>query len=128
MRKILADIEKGQPPLDAGLKLVRAMARWCRDRGPVAGELILRALERSDEQQPSSVRSLLSRILELAQQRGEIRTDVPAASMAAVIAGAMVPTMVYWSRHPEKGNLTKWLEGTWKLTMEGVLPRDGAGR
>jgi len=127
-RKILAAMEQGQPPLEAGRKLVRAMARWCQERGPVAGELILRALERPEDAQESSVRRLMARILELAQQRGEIRTDVPAAVMAVVITGAMVPSMVYWSRNPEKGNLSAWLEQTWKLTLEGALPRGGARR
>ena len=128
MERLLASLDKGQPPLDAGLELVRGMARWCRERGPVAGELVLRALEHPDEQQQSSARRLFARILEIAQRRGEIRRDVSAEAMATIITGAMVPPMVYWSRHPKKGNLTAWLEQTWRLALEGALPRGGARR
>jgi AcrR family transcriptional regulator len=123
MKRVVRSLDKGQPPLEAGLEFVRAMARWCRERGSGAGELLLRALERAEEPQQSSARALLARILEAAQRRGEIRRDVSAEVMATVIAGAMLPAMVYWSRHPEKGDLARWLEQTWRLTLEGALVR-----
>jgi AcrR family transcriptional regulator len=119
---VLAALENGQPPLEAGLDFVRGMARWCRERGPVAGELVLRAMEQPDERQQSSARLLLAHILERAQRRGEIRSDMSAEAIATVIVAAMVPPMVYWSRHPRKGNITAWLEQTWRLTLEGALP------
>ncbi len=128
LKRVVSAVEKGHAPLDAGRQFVRGMARWCREQGPVAGELVLRALERPDAEQQSSARNLLARILEEGQRRGEIRCDVSAGTLAIVIAGAMVPQMVYWSRHPEAGNIGNWLEQTWQLTLEGALPRKGAVR
>jgi len=120
---ILASLESGSPPLEVGLTLVRGMALWCEGHGRAAGELVLRALERLDAQHAPSAQTMFARIFEAAQAQGEIRRDVSADVLATAVVGGMIPWMVYWSRFPKAGNLAAWLEQTWRLTLEGALPR-----
>ena len=123
MKSVVSALDGGQPPLEVGREYVRGIALWCREQGAIAGELVLRALERPNETQQSSARLLLARILEAAQKRKEIRDDVSAEIMAILIAGSLVPPIVYLSRHPKKGDIVERLEQAWMLMLEGVLPR-----
>ncbi|MGA2149627.1 MAG: TetR/AcrR family transcriptional regulator [Bryobacteraceae bacterium] len=125
MGAFLAALEAGTPPLEVGLTLVRGIAKWCEDRGRVAGELMLRAMERPEQPQSSSARNMFGRVFQAAQARGEIRADVSADILSITVLAAMIPQIVHWSRFPSAGNLREWLELTWRLMLEGALPRRG---
>ncbi len=64
-------------------------------------------------------REVLAKVFEIGQQRGEIRSDVPAADLALLFQQSMFGAIVLWSVGVEN-DLPKMIEKTFPAIWEGV--------
>ncbi len=64
-------------------------------------------------------REVLAKVFEIGQQRGEIRTDVPATDLALMFQQAMFGAIVLWSVGLEN-DLPKMIEKSFPAIWEGV--------
>lgn len=65
-------------------------------------------------------RQLLARMFELAQQRGEIRRDIPAAELARLTQLILVGVSVAWALSPEQ-SLRRTAEDVWRLLSPNLV-------
>lgn len=63
--------------------------------------------------------ALLGRIIEVGQQRGEIRKDLEAAAMAQVLRQSLLGAMLIWSLHGD-GSLESRIETTFQILWNGI--------
>jgi AcrR family transcriptional regulator len=81
------------------------------------------SVRRELQQRVQACRKLLAEIIKLAQDRGEVRRDIPAAELSRLIQGIMMGVTMGWSIYPSAA-LRKVLEETWALIEPGL--RGGA--
>lgn len=129
--ELFAEIESqlaaGADALELASKTYLDMARWFEANRHFARPLLLHTLQSQHDPSPASTRTLLTRLLSAAQQQGQLRRDIPAETLAAVAAGSIIPMVFHWTAHGEPGQLPLWFAVSWKLHLEGSLPRPGEG-
>jgi hypothetical protein len=64
-------------------------------------------------------RKLLAEIIKIAQQRGEVRRDIPAADLSRLVQAIMMGVTMGWSIYPSAA-LRKLLEETWSMIEPGL--------
>jgi AcrR family transcriptional regulator len=69
--------------------------------------------------------SLLAQLVEIGQQRGEIRGDLPAADIAHVFRQMVFGTLLMWSVYGD-GSLTARIHWAFDLLWNGLAPRHDA--
>jgi AcrR family transcriptional regulator len=119
----LRKLETGASPLEVCRETVATTAEWIEKNRALVRPLFLRALEQAPPPSSGSTRMLLATMLREAQKRGEVRNDVPAEVMAALLSGSIFQMGLYWALHGKRGQLREWIVQAWKIHMEGVLPR-----
>jgi AcrR family transcriptional regulator len=77
------------------------------------------SVRRELQQRVQSCRKLLAEIIKMAQDRGEIRNDIPAADLSRLMQGIMMGVTMGWSIYPSAA-LRKVLEETWVLMEPGL--------
>lgn len=65
-------------------------------------------------------RRLLAEILTIAQERGEVRRDMPAAEMARLVQVLLFGTTLAWALNPDS-SLRRTAQDTWDLFVPGIL-------
>lgn len=71
------------------------------------------------------VHDLHSEIVRLGQERGEIRSDLPAAEIAHVFRQTIFGTLLLWSLHGD-ATLHSRIESAFNVLWSGLAPRDAA--
>src|ERR1700678_2967726 len=77
------------------------------------------SVRRELQQRVQACRKLLAEIIKIAQDRGEVRRDIPAAELSRLIQGIMMGVTMGWSIYPSAA-LRKVLEETWSLIEPGL--------
>jgi AcrR family transcriptional regulator len=77
------------------------------------------SVRRELQQRVQACRKLLAEIIKIAQDRGEVRRDIPAAELSRLIQGIMMGVTMGWSIYPSAA-LRKVLEETWALMEPGL--------
>lgn len=90
--------------------MVRALLQANLSSVPVRGEM-LRIHERN--------RALIARLIHHGQERGEVRTDMPAQEIAEVWRQTVFGTLMFWSLVGD-GTLTARIERAVRLLWEGI--------
>jgi AcrR family transcriptional regulator len=70
----------------------------------------------------SNATAYLARIIELGQQRGEIRRDLEAGDIAQVLRQSLLGAMLIWSLYGD-GSLESRIENVFKLLWNGMAAR-----
>ncbi len=71
------------------------------------------------------VHALHTEIIQLGQERGEIRKDVPAAEIAHVFRQTIFGTLLFWSLHGD-ATLHPRMDSAFNVLWSGLAPRDAA--
>jgi len=71
------------------------------------------------QQRVQACRKLLAEIIKIAQQRGEVRRDIPAADLSRLVQAIMMGVTMGWSIYPSAA-LRKLLEETWSMIEPGL--------
>jgi len=71
------------------------------------------------------VHALHSEIIRIGQQRGEIRSDLPAAEISNVFRQTIFGTLLMWSLHGD-ASLHERIESAFNVLWSGLAPRGGA--
>lgn len=71
------------------------------------------------------VHALHSEIIHIGQQRGEIRSDLPAAEISNVFRQTIFGTLLMWSLHGD-ASLHERIESAFNVLWSGLAPRGGA--
>jgi AcrR family transcriptional regulator len=69
------------------------------------------------------VRALHTEIVRLGQERGEIRTDLPAAEISDVFRQTIFGTLLFWSLHGD-ATLHPRMESAFNVLWSGLAPRN----
>ncbi len=67
----------------------------------------------------SSATGFLARIIEVGQQRGEVRKDLPASDIAPVLRQSLLGAMLIWSLYGD-GSLENRIENVFKVLWNGL--------
>ncbi len=67
----------------------------------------------------SSATASLARIIEVGQQRGEVRKDLPATDIAPVLRQSILGAMLIWSLYGD-GSLERRIENVFKVLWNGL--------
>jgi AcrR family transcriptional regulator len=73
------------------------------------------------------VHALHTQIIQMGQERGEIRTDIPAAEMAGVFRQTVFGTLLLWSLYGD-ASLTERMRTAMGVLWSGLAPRNPMGR
>jgi len=65
-------------------------------------------------------RRLLAQIFTIAQQRGEVRRDIPAAELARLVQVLLLGMILAWSLHPDS-SLRDTAQDAWELFLPSLL-------
>jgi len=68
------------------------------------------------------VLALHSEMIELGQQRGEVRDDLPAAELAQVFRQTIFGTLLMWTLHGDS-TLQARIESAFNILWTGLAPR-----
>jgi AcrR family transcriptional regulator len=123
LEEIRGKLSSGQSPLAVGNELLQATAAWVERNRGIARPLLLHALEQPRPETPSSTRALFASVFTAAQKQGEIRADVPAEHISALLVGNIAQLALHWTLHGKRGQMSEWLGLAWTLHLEGALPR-----
>jgi len=121
--QIRRKLASGQSPLAVGSKFLQSTATWVEKNRGIARPLLMHALDQPRTETPSSMRTMLALIFAAAQKKDEIRTDVPAEHISALLVGNIAIIVLHWTVHGKRGQLAKLLRLAWRLHLEGALPR-----
>lgn len=71
----------------------------------------------------SNATEMLGRILEVGQQRGEVRRDIEATEIAQVLRQSLLGGMLIWSLYGD-GSLESRIENVFRVLWNGLAPPD----
>jgi AcrR family transcriptional regulator len=69
------------------------------------------------------VMALHSEIIQLGQQKGQIRNDLPAMEIAQVFRQTIFGTLLFWSLYGD-GSLLSRMQASFEVLWKGLAPRD----
>ena len=122
LEEIQTKLDSGQSPLSVGREFLQSSAGWFEKNRGIARGLLVHTLEAPRTETPSATR-LWALIFAAAQRQGEIRADMPAEEMSALLVGNIALIALHWSSRGKRGQLADWLSFAWRIHLEGVLPR-----
>jgi AcrR family transcriptional regulator len=108
LRELAADVTGHSTENAALLRAIYAAHASC---APVRAELHKRL---------QTGRRLLAQIFTIAQQRGEVRRDIPAAELARLVQVVLLGMTLAWSLHPDS-SLRGTSQEAWDLFLPGIL-------
>jgi AcrR family transcriptional regulator len=108
LRELAADLAGHSTENPALLRAIYAAHASC---APVRAELHKRL---------QTGRRLLAQIFTIAQQRGEVRRDIPAAELARLVQVVLLGMTLAWSLHPDS-SLRGTAQEAWDLFLPGIL-------
>lgn len=73
-------------------------------------------------------RARLAAVFREGQQRGDVRADVPAESLAVAFIGLYVPPAVLWNLSRGRFDITAQARRGWSVFRDGIRPPGGGGR
>jgi AcrR family transcriptional regulator len=79
------------------------------------------------QQRHARAEGLLTQLVEIGQERGEFRRDLPALELARVFRQATFGTLLMWSVYGD-ASLPERISTTLNVLWSGLAPRDSAGR
>lgn len=126
----LEDARQGTDPLRMVLlRLARALSRE-PGKSPALVRSLLAAIHSADSVRElmsanlARGRELLSELMAIGQQRGEVRRDIAATDLARLFQQTQFGMLMLWTVHPP-APLEVWIEQTFGLFWSGVAtPRD----
>ena len=124
MRQGLEAVANGAPALAMLERYIKGQCEWFEAHENVAEALILGALRTVGEEKPEDEhrysRIFLAKLMKLAQDQGVIRQDVDPKDVAKVIGGALVVSVLSWSKQPVPGVLLPSMQRTLDIVLHGV--------
>jgi len=128
----LEDAQAGADPIAAILpRLARALSREPGRSAALVRSLMMAHLSNDAVRQMivgglEQGRGMLSEILRIGQERGEIRRDADPLLLARIFQQTMFGTLLFWSMHPG-APLHEWIEQTIGVYWDGIRAADGSG-
>lgn len=125
VRNLIGEVQQGASPLDVLRRFYAVMAQWFEAHAPIAEDVILSAIRLHDPDScsPEFVSHDFTRLmLQIAQQRGEVRADIDPSTQAIVIGGAFTLAVVDWSKKPQPKKLQKSLADCFQTFLYGAAP------
>jgi AcrR family transcriptional regulator len=126
----LEDARSGADPMRTVItRLARALARE-PGRSPRLVRSLVLAMQSSDAVREMMIgrlaegRALLSEIMAIGQQRGELRTDLAAAELGRIFQQSLFGTFFLWTMHPP-APLELWIDQTFGVFWSGVSAQRG---
>jgi AcrR family transcriptional regulator len=100
-------------------QLLQAWAKWHESRRPYLAPYLR-------HQRPSAARPVLERLCKSGQQRGDVRSDLSAAQLAAMLECLCVGALLSWLAHPD-ASLQHELDAMLLVALGGVAARASGG-
>ena len=123
VRNLIDEVEQGASPLGVLQRFYSVMAQWFEAHTAIAEDVIISSirLHDADSSSPKSVSHDFTRLmLQIAQERGEVRADIAPATQAIVIGGAFTLAVVDWSRKPKPNKLQESCANCFRIFLDGV--------
>ncbi len=123
-RLALESVANGQPAIPVLEQHIDRLCQWFEAHEKIAEALILASFKiKCDEttlEPHRYTRTFLIELMNLAQQQGVIRSDIPATELAKIIGGALVASVLGWCKQPQPGVLRASMRYTLKVFLEGA--------
>jgi AcrR family transcriptional regulator len=122
---LLRRLEAGESPCDLLRELFVGSCRWIAANRALAEPLLLAPFKNASSvsiEVPSgqpSFRGLALAIIRGGQERGEIRTDVPAEKLMQIAAGVHLQAAIFWLREGS-GRLDDWIDQFVSVFLDGA--------
>jgi len=130
-KEALEKVRQGMPTLDMLERFIKVQCEWFEQHANVAEALIMTALKSvGDENLPDKQRygrHFQIELMKLGQQRGEIRADVEPVDLAKLISGAMVLSVLAWTKKPQAGALYSTMQQSLKVFIDGIRVQQEGG-
>jgi AcrR family transcriptional regulator len=121
----LEDARQGADPLRMVLlRLARALSRE-PGKSPALVRSLMAAMHSADSVRElmsanlARGRELLGELMDIGQQRGEVRSDIAAADLARLFQQTQFGMLMLWTVHPP-APLEAWIEQTFALFWSGI--------
>ncbi len=124
VRNLISEVEQGASPLDALQRFYSVMAQWFEAHAAIAEDVIISAirLHDPDSGRPEVASHDFTRLmLQIAQRRGEVRTDIDPSTQAIVIGGAFTLAVIDWSRKPKPKKLQESFAKCFHTFLHGAV-------
>ena len=128
-------IASGDSPLEVLFDLLKHSAHWVEANPELERVMFRKKLElmssgnhecSPEDGMPSAKQHFFFVIVELvsaAQDKTEIRKDIPAADLARVIIPVVMSARMHWLMDPAQESLAERIEKSLKVVLEGFMPK-----
>ena len=120
----LEAVAGGAPAIPVLEKYIQALCVWFEGHEKIAEALIFSSLKTIGQEENLDQfrysRRFLVALFKLAQEHGELRDDVAPGELAKIIGGALVISVLGWSKNPVPGTLANSMRETLKIFLQGA--------
>jgi AcrR family transcriptional regulator len=125
--KLDTRLARGESPSLLLRELLSTTCRWYRRNRHLARTLLLSSLEQAppaaDLPESPSFRKLTERIMQRAQDVGEIRRDFAPSMLAEITVGMFLQAALFWIHAAKPGRLDHWVDRCLTVFLEGAQSR-----
>jgi len=129
IKEALEAVRQGASALAVLERFLKAQCDWFEGHEKVAEALIMGALKSVGLDQGADKlrysRHFQATLMELGQQQGEVRSDIDPREIAKMIGGAVVVSVLAWSKNPQPNTLYPSVQQSLKILLEGIRPHQG---
>lgn len=123
VQNLIERVRQGESALDALQRYYLVMAQWFETYPNIAEDIMLSAIRLHDpgSNVPEHVAHDFTKLmLQIAQERKEVRGGVDIDNMAVVIGGAFAVAVIDWSRNPETEPLQERFKSCFQIFLHGI--------
>lgn len=123
VQNLIAQVRQGGSALDALQRYYLVLARWFETYPNIAEDIMLSAirLHDPDSDLPEYIAHDFTRLmLNIAQERSEVRADIDINSLSITIGGAFTLAVIDWCRKPETGALQASCKTCFQIFQQGA--------
>ena len=125
-RAVLEAVAGGAQAIPVLEQYIQALCVWFEGHEKIAEALIFSSLKTIGQEenldQLHYSRRFLVALFKLAQEHGELRDDVAPGELAKIIGGALIVSVLGWSKNPVPGSLVNSMRETLKIFLQGAQP------
>lgn len=129
LKTALEKVQQGMPVLEMLDRFLQVQCQWFEEHEKIADALIMSALKSVGDDLPNKQRygrHFQIELMKIGQARGEIRNDVDARTLAKMISGPMVLSVLAWCKKPKPGTLYPAMQEVLKVFIDATRAGDQA--
>jgi len=127
LKTALEKVQQGMSALEMLDRFLEVQCQWFEQHEKIADALIMSAMKSIGDDLPNKQRysrHFQIELMKIGQARGEIRKDIDAQTLAKMISGPMVLSVLAWCKQPKPGTLYLAMQEVLQVFLDGARTGD----